>query len=212
MAGKSKRVATTSDTASGPITGEDSQRVGHFRGLPTVSTPGLTTKVTDTATSLLPSQSEESGGRARKPAKGGAVEDPALYKRFRRLCDSILSEVRELEASISEGRLPDDWLGSAAEIEALLEQLYDVPWGQRDALKGVVTAILFQVVNADWHPNHVMFLKDMISRLRSRYSIDQTAVKECAESVRLYELDQFRGTATKPMVRTHYKIVEDTGE
>lgn len=141
-----------------------------------------------------------------------SAEDPEEFGIFRRLCDAILSEVRELGISKHDQPLPDDWRGAAAEIETLLEKLYSVQWGKPEALKRVVSAILFQIANAEWDGRHVLFLDETIRRLRVRYAIDSSAVDECQEDARQNKLDSFRGTLAEPKVLKRFKIVEDAAE
>ncbi len=152
------------------------------------------------------------GGRtipARSSQKLPAVHgDPAQYKRFRTICDAVLREVRRLKPAASQTTLPDDWMTAAAEIEALVQDLYDVAWGEKDALKRVVVKVESQINNAIWDHRHVGFLEDVFVSLQHRYSINDTTVGEVADLVKDRGLPLFRGTLSADNLRKHFKLVE----
>jgi len=138
--------------------------------------------------------------------------DEREYKKFRTRCDGILTEVRELEASLARNSFADNWVGPAAEIEMLLEDLYDTRWGKSESLKRVVVKLQAQLNNARWDHRHVAFLKEVLRGLRVRYSIDETAVREVAEAVTRHGLDPFRGSLSASETLKRLKIVEEVVE
>ncbi len=152
------------------------------------------------------------GYAARSKAPKSLPVDERDYKKFRTLCDGILAEVRELESMLARNSFADTWVGSAAEIEVLLEDLYDAKWGKVDCLKRVVAKLQAQLNNARWDARHVAFLDDVFRGLRVRYSIDDTAVREIAEAVARHGLDPFRGSLSDSGTSKRLKIVEDTAE
>ncbi len=144
-------------------------------------------------------------GSPKLPAVDG---DPTQYKRFRTICDATLREVRRLKPPVGQTALPDDWMTAAAEIEALVQDLYDVAWGEKDALKRVVLKVEGQINNAIWDHRHVGFLEDVFVTLRHRYSINDTTVGEVADLVKSHGLPLFRGTLSADDLRKQFKLVE----
>lgn len=89
-----------------------------------------------------------------------------------------------------------------------MQDLYDVVWGEKDALKRVVVKVEGQINNASWDHRHVGFLEDVFVALRHRYSINDTTVGEVAELVKDRGLPLFRGTLSADNLRKHFKLVE----
>ncbi|MCU0703096.1 MAG: hypothetical protein MUF18_03800 [Fimbriiglobus sp.] len=164
--------------------------------------------------SLSHSPVESRGTPVQSSRKLPAVEgDPAHHKRFRSICDELLREVRRLKPGVGQTELPDDWMTAAAEIEGLVEDLYDVTWGKKDALKRVVVKVESQINNAVWDQRHVAFLEDVFVALRNRFSIDDTTVVEVADLVKSHKLPLFRGTLSADNLRKQFKLVEvESGE
>lgn len=133
------------------------------------------------------------------------------YLEFRRICDAVLTEIGQLQELLAGDQLIGDWFGPVVEIEALLEKLYDTPWGEAEALKRIVVSIQAQINNSPLDGRHVRFLTEVFRNLRVRYLIDSIAVDEVQHAVKRHGLDLFRGTVSEPVVRKRYMIVEDTG-
>ena len=63
--------------------------------------------------------------------RGDARESgtPAAYITFRRTCDEIVAQARELESLVlADGALAEGWEGPAIEIRALLLSMREIPW------------------------------------------------------------------------------------
>ena len=164
--------------------------------------------------SLSRSPGEAHASPVRSSRKLPAVEgDPAQYKRFRTICDDLLREVQRLKPVANQTKLSDDWMTAAAEIEGMVEELYDVSWGKKEALKRVVVKVESQINNAVWDQRHVAFLEDVFVALRNRFSIDDTTVVEVADLVKSHKLPLFRGTLSADNLRKQFKLVEvESGE
>lgn len=161
-----------------------------------------TTSLTQSAGGLRTSPPRET---QKLPAVDG---DPAVWKRFRTTCDAILRELRRIKPAVGRTELPDDWVTAAAEIEGLVQELYDISWGKKDALKRVVVKVESQINNAIWTHRHVGFLEDVFVALRNRYSVNDTTVREVAELVKSHDLPLFRGSLSADHLRKQFKLVE----
>jgi hypothetical protein len=143
---------------------------------------------------------------------GGVRSSPPDYQLplFRRICDAILTETSQLQEVLVGDQLGADKFGPVVEIEALLEQLYDTPWGEAESLKRIVVAIQAQIHNSTLDTRHLSFLTEVFHNLRVRSQIDSAAVEEVQCAAKRHKLDLFRGTVSEPVVLKRYKIVEDT--
>ena len=171
----------------------------------------------DSSGAALPSQlplgrgmPQTSVGTVDKEGVRSPPPEASGYPVFRRICDAILTEIGQLQEFLNGDRLVGDWFGPVVEIEALLEQLYDTPWGEAESLKRIVVAIQAQINNSTLDHRHVSFLTDVFRNLRVRYLIDSAAVDEVLRAVQQHKLDLFRGTVSEPIIQKRFKIVEDT--
>ena len=117
------------------------------------------------------------------------------------ICDAILTEIGQLQELMTGDQLVGDWFGLVVEIQALLEQLYDTPWGEAESLKRIVVAIQAQINNAPLDGRHVSFLTDVFRNLRVLHLINSAAVNEVLNAVKRHKLDLFRGTVSEPDCR-----------
>ncbi len=134
--------------------------------------------------------------------------DVAVHQAFLQLCDDLLDELGNIDAFIVDNEVTDEGTAVVAEVEAILEELFDCPYGQGDSLKRVVVAVQSQVNNARWDRRHVDFLRDVFRFLRVRYLVDESSVKACYDYMRARGLDSFRGTIGEPQVVKRYRIQE----
>ncbi len=149
-------------------------------------------------------------GKGKKATKSDPKTMAVGYAELRRVCDAILTQVRELKSLVDEkGVLSDGWEGPVIEIKALLMSLRGVKWGNGDSLKRWITTLWFQIANATWDARHVALLLDATQSLRVRYVVDSSTVDECVRFVKKHGLDPFRATATTPEVKTRYKTVPE---
>jgi hypothetical protein len=148
-----------------------------------------------------------------QPRRGQPRLPPAQgshYRHFRQLCDRLVEELKKIDDFLDDGGVTEEGLEVVVEVEALLEALYDCPWGKGESLKRVVVAIQSQVNNANWKRPHVAFLKEVLPYLRVRYVIDDGTVAECYAMIKRQGLDPFRGTVSEPVVLKKYRIEEVT--
>lgn len=153
----------------------------------------------------------ESGLRARDRRGWGSRYQPRLddtegRHEFRRICDDIDEQVRQLDAHIDQGVVSDDAAGVIAEIHDLLDALYDCPFGDGESVKSVVVALQSQVNNIQWTDAHVGFLKAALQHLRVRWIVNDQTVREIDDMIEEFGLDPFRGTVSDSEVRVRYKI------
>ena len=76
-------------------------------------------------------RSPESGARSggKRPAAQPPTQNPSSYRDFRRLCDRLVEEAGKLDDYLSGNQVADEGLEVIVEMESLLENLYDCPWG-----------------------------------------------------------------------------------
>ena len=132
----------------------------------------------------------------------------ANYQAFRRLCERLVAELERAEDYLIDGRFSEEGVGMILEVQQILDELYRVPWGNRECLKRVVVAIRSQINNIQWTTDHACFMQDVARLLRNTYQIDDSFLKECYKMISGYGLDVFRGTITETEVRKRYRIVE----
>jgi hypothetical protein len=141
-----------------------------------------------------------------------AVEEPsreaAAFPGFRRICDDIFNELSRIDGCLVNETSGAGSSGVVAEIEILLERLYDYPYGKSESLKRLVVAVQSQVNNADWDNRHVEFLRDVVHYLRVRYLVDETSVAACFNMMKARGLDPFRGTVSETRTVKKYRIEE----
>jgi hypothetical protein len=147
-------------------------------------------------------------GEARKSTVADVPTDIASYEKFRRLCDRIIEELQNIPRFLHKDVVTDEGAEVVAEVEAILEELYDCPHGQGEALKRVIVAIQSQVNNVQWEKTHADFLMDVFTFLRVRYLINDSVVAECYDMMKERGLDPFRGSVAQPLVVKRYRIEE----
>jgi hypothetical protein len=147
-------------------------------------------------------------GQARKSTVAEVPTDAASYKKFRGLCDRIIEELQNIPRFLHGDVVTDEGAEVVAEVEALLEELYDCPHGQGEALKRVVVAIQSQVNNVQWEKTHADFLMEVFTFLRVRYLIDESVVAACYDTMKEHGLDPFRGSVAESLVVKRYRIEE----
>jgi hypothetical protein len=135
-------------------------------------------------------------------------KDDTAYRSFRRLCDRLAEELNNIDDFLLKDEIADEGFEVVVEVEHLLEDLYDCPWGENECLKRTVVAIQSQVNNINWTRQHVDFLKDIVNYLRVRYLIDEATVNACYTMLADRGLDLFRGTVSEPKVVKKYRIDE----
>lgn len=96
--------------------------------------------------------------------------------------------------------------GTVAEIQDLLERLYDCLFGEGESLKSVVVVIQSQLNNAKWTTKHVSFLRSAIKFLRVRRIVNDQTVAEIGAMIEEYGLDPFRGTVTDDGFVARYRV------
>jgi hypothetical protein len=134
------------------------------------------------------------------------VADADGRAKFKRICNDLDAEVSELRASLVNETVPDEASGVMAEIQRLLELLYDCPFGQGESLKSVVVALQSQLNNAQWTAKHVDFLHAAVQHLRVRSVVNDQTVDAMNELIKEHGLDVFRGTVCDSPVVTTYVI------
>ncbi len=142
------------------------------------------------------------------PSMNNLHQDVAAHQVFLQLCDGLVEELGKIDAFFIDDEVSDEGTEVVAEVEAILEELYDCPYGQGESLKRVVVAVQSQVNNARWDRRHVEFLRDVFCFLRVHYLLDETSVKTCYDFMRARGLDSFRGTISEPRVVKRYRIQE----
>ena len=145
-------------------------------------------------------------GAQYRPAIGGREE----RQQFSQICGRVLEELDELQATdcLVDGKVSDEGAGFIAEIEDLLENLFDCRFGDGESLKSVVVAIQSQVNNADWNGQVVTFLREVMAFLRARYVLNDQTVDEVYEIIKECGLDPFRGSVSDRGIKTRYRLVK----
>jgi len=158
----------------------------------------------------------ETGARERQKRGWGPKYQPPIEqaeerRRYRRICDDLDAEVRQLEQFVVGGVVSDEAVGLVAEIQNLLETLYDCPFGEGESLKSVVVAIQSQLNNAAWSEQHLAFLRGAIQHLRVRPIVNDCTAQEIHDMIEEHGLDPFRGTVSDSDCVVTYKLqrVED---
>lgn len=154
-----------------------------------------------------------SGVRDAVPAKSKSPrsrhpQDVAANRAFRRLCNSLIEELGKIDVFFVGDEVSDEGAEVVTEVEALLEELYDRPYGQGESLKRVVVAVQSQVNNARWDRRHVDFLRDVFRFLRVRYLVNEATVIACYDAMKARGLDPFCGTIGEPRAVKRYRIEE----
>lgn len=119
--------------------------------------------------------------------------DAETYRAFRELCTQIIEELRGLWRFLKDDVVSDEGSEIVAEVESLIEKLYDCPFGQGESLKKVVVTIQSQVNHVQWERRHAEFLTDVFTYLRPRRLINDGTVAECCDLIKAHKLDLFRG-------------------
>lgn len=134
------------------------------------------------------------------------LDDAEARREYRRICDSIKAEARSLKDYVRDGHVADDAFGIVAEIQALLETLYDCPFGEGESLKSVVVALQSQLDNVRWTKQHVDFLSAAIQHLCVRWVVNGQTAEEIDDMIEEFGLDVFRGTVSDSDVLVEYRI------
>ena len=129
---------------------------------------------------------------------------------YRRILGDLMDEVQELGEYIDNGEVLDEASGIVAEIQNLLEMLYDCPFGVGESLKSAVVAVQSQLNNTQWTVNHVNFLNALIHFLHPRYVVNDQVVDEIFDIIEEFGLDPFRGTVSDSEVLVRYRIEKIT--
>jgi hypothetical protein len=168
-----------------------------------------------TVTSAIASNAPLTGlvGARRDAGWGLAYEPPTRkqdYNRFRRICDDLLDEVKQLDQFVDGEIIADEASGIEARILDLLDmQLYDCKWGEGESLKSVTSVILAQLNNVDWRAIHYRFLAEVIPMLRTRYIIDAGVTESVQDIIDRTGLVQFRGSVMETDLKFRYKVVRE---
>lgn len=134
------------------------------------------------------------------------IEDADSRREFKRICEDIIAEAMQLRMHLVGGVLAEEATGVQAEIQHLLEKLYDCPFGEGESLKSIVVALQSQLNNTRWTAQHVAFLEAALQHLRMRWIINDQIVEEINDLIEEHELDVFRGTVSDADVVTRYRI------
>ena len=95
-----------------------------------------------------------------------------------------------------------------AQVDSLLETMFDCPFGEGECLKSVVVAVQSQVNNVDWTRDIVKFLRNVMSFLRVRYVVNDQTVDEIYDMMKEQNLDPFRGSVSDRDIKTRYRLIE----
>ncbi len=150
----------------------------------------------------LSARDKRGWGRNYKPK----LDDAEARREYRRICDSIKAEARLLQDHVQDGHVVDEAFGIIAEIQDLLETLYDFPFGEGESLKSVVVALQAQLNNVRWTKQHVDFLTAAIQYLSVRWVVNDQTADEIGDMVEAFGLDVFRGTVSDSDVLVEYRI------
>lgn len=172
--------------------------------------------------SVYPSLSESSSAKSASTVqpriqnrKSRTIEFPtdiATYRIFRTSCDRIIEELSKIPRYFHGNAVSDEGVEVVAEVEALLEDLYECRHGQGEILKRIIVAIQSQVNNVQWEKSHAEFLTDIFAFLRVRYLIDESVVATCYDMIKEHGLDPFRGSVATPLAAKRYRIEEIKNE
>lgn len=195
--------------------GADIARKPHVAGDEGIFTASAT-DTTATAALAEGSRTDEfRAEEARRKSRWGPKYSPELHDRenrgrFAQICSQILLELEQLRSAgcVHDGEVSEEGAGSVVEINRLLEQLFDCPFGDGESLKGVVVAIQSQTNNITWTENTVGFLQDVCEFLQARYLVNSQTVDEVYEIMKERGLDRFRGVVSDAGVERHYRLVE----
>lgn len=171
------------------------------------SIPTVTASATNFREAFVQSRQARGWGPKYEPR----TQDEDARKQFRRLCDDLETDLKQLDQFVVEGVVTDEGAGTAAEIQASLERLYHCPFGQSESLKSIVVAIQSQINNAIWTERHVAFLKEAVGVLRPRYVVSQETAEDIFEMIEEHGLDQFRGSLSDTGVRVRYRLEKVEG-
>ena len=144
------------------------------------------------------------------PRYSPKIDDRASQQEFSQICQKILIELDDLEAAdcYVDGIVAHEGAGVVAQVDSLLETMFDCPFGEGESLKSVVVAIQSQVNNVDWTRDIVKFLRNVMSFLRVRYVVNDQTVDEIYDMMREQNLDPFRGSVSDRDIKTRYRLVE----
>jgi hypothetical protein len=149
--------------------------------------------------------------KARELSNWGPLYEPPTrkndYQNYRRILDELVGNIEQLRPSVTFEGVGDDAAAFEAEIQNLLETLYDCAWGEGESLKSAVVAIQSQLNNAIWTTTQFELLSGSIALLRSRYVVDTGVVDAIYDLVEQLGLEQFRGTITASDVKWDYELV-----
>jgi hypothetical protein len=132
-----------------------------------------------------------------RPEGWGSKYVPPFARRssrdvFFRIVDQIVELVDRLILDAND-RVLDEQQNLIAEIESLLEQLYECEWGEGESLKKIVVEVQSQVLQTQWDRRHVLLVARTSKTMRARYLIDDKLVAECHSWVEEVGLDPLRG-------------------
>jgi hypothetical protein len=128
-------------------------------------------------------------------------------KQLQRICQSLDEETEALGSLIIDDTLPEEESAShIAEIQALLEKLYDCPFGHGESLKTIAVILQAQLNNVVWSPNHVRLIEQAVSVLKARKDIDEYTIDEVNDMIEERGLDQFRGVISGDDYISEYRI------
>jgi len=138
------------------------------------------------------------------------IDDRASQQEFSQICQKILIELDDLEAAdcYVDGAVGHEGAGVVAQVDSLLEAMFDCPFGEGESLKSIVVAVQSQVNNVDWTTDIVEFLRSAMSFLRVRYVVNDQTVDEIYDMMRERNLDPFRGSVSDRDIKTRYRLVE----
>ncbi len=134
------------------------------------------------------------------------LDDADGRAKFKRICDDLDAEIQVVESFLVHDVIEEEASGTVAEIQDLLERLYDCLFGEGESLKSVVVVIQSQLNNAKWTTKHVSFLRSAIKFLRVRRIVNDQTVAEIGAMIEEYGLDPFRGTVTDDGFVARYRV------
>ena len=138
------------------------------------------------------------------------IVDRAARQEFSQVCQSVLTELNDLEAAdyYVNGVVTSEGAGVVAQVGSHLETMFDSPFGEGESLKSVVVAIQSQVNNVDWTRDIVEFLRKAMSFLCVRYVVNDQTVDRIYDMMKEQNLDPFRGSVSDRGIKTRYRLIE----
>jgi hypothetical protein len=125
---------------------------------------------------------------------------------FREICQDLHAESQVVAKYLIGNMVAEEGAGAVAEIQSLLERLYDCRFGQGESLKSIVVLLQSQLNNANWTSPHVDLLRLTDDLLRTRNVPDDQTVAEVGDLIEECGLNPFRGSVADNGLVARYRI------